>query len=69
MMKFEDTWSTFSWVADELSSGMTFFEGNIPVVCMADIESCLQELAMRCVSRLFKSDGLDTGTNNCLRID
>ncbi len=50
MMKFEDIWKDFSWVVDELNSGMAFFEGYIPSVRFSNIESPLQEFArLECV--------------------
>ena len=44
-MKFEDIWKNFSWVVDELNSGMAFFEGYIPSVRISGIESPLKEFA------------------------
>jgi len=45
MMKFEDIWTDFSWIVDELSSGMAFFEGYLPAVQISDIEPNLRRIS------------------------
>ena len=45
MMKFEDIWAEFSWVVDELNSGMAFFEGYLPAIRTSDIELNLLSIA------------------------
>lgn len=45
MMKFEENWTRFDWVIDELSSGMAFFEGFIPSVQVRNIGPCLNKIS------------------------
>jgi hypothetical protein len=47
MMKFNDIWTEFSWILNELNGGMVSFKGYIPSVLIFDVEHPLQELLIR----------------------
>lgn len=44
MMNFEQIWSEFKWVIDEMKDGMCFFEGYIPSIGQEDLGKKLRKL-------------------------
>lgn len=62
MMDFDEIWSQFSWVLEDMRNGMAFFEGYIPTLDENDLLASLQELIDRAEGHSFRSSTWSSDT-------